>query len=98
MKIIWTQEALERLTGIGDYISKDSPERAVGFVDQLIQHVELLADTPRAGRIVPEISHPDIRELVFKKYRIVYRVKGEFVEILTVFEGHMLLRIDKPVL
>ena len=96
MKIVWTHEALERLTGIEDYISKDSPERAARFVDQLIQHAESLRDTPRAGRIVPEIAHPDIRELIFKKYRIVYRVKKDCIELLSVFEGHMLLRINKP--
>ena len=98
MKIIWTQEALQRLTGIEDYISKDSSERAVRFVDEIIQHAESLRDTPRAGRIVPEIAHPDIRELIFRKYRIVYCIKEECIEILTVFEGHMLLRLDKPVL
>ena len=96
MKIVWTHEALERLTWIEDYISKDSPERAARFVDQLIQHAESLRDTPRAGRIVPEIAHPDIRELIFKKYRIVYRVKKDCIELLTVFEGHMLLRINNP--
>jgi plasmid stabilization system protein ParE len=44
---------------------------------------------------VPEISNPEIRELLFKKYRIVYRVKKNAVEILTVFEGRRLLRVDE---
>jgi plasmid stabilization system protein ParE len=44
---------------------------------------------------VPEISKPDIRELIFKKHRIVYRVNKNNVEILTVFEGHRLLRVDE---
>jgi len=95
MKIVWTHEALERLAGIEDYISKDSPERAARFVDQLIEHAESLRDTPRAGRTVPEIAHSDIRELIFKKYRIVYRIKEDCIEILTVFEGHRLLRINE---
>jgi plasmid stabilization system protein ParE len=43
---------------------------------------------------VPEIN-PEIRELLFRKYRIVYRVKKNTVEILTVFEGHRLLRVDE---
>ena len=47
------------------------------------------------GRIVPEISNPEIRELIVEKYRIVYRVQEEDIEILTVFEGHKLLRIDE---
>jgi toxin ParE1/3/4 len=47
------------------------------------------------GRMVPEIARPEIRELIHRKYRIVYRVKESGVEILTVFEGHRLLRIDE---
>jgi plasmid stabilization system protein ParE len=47
MKIIWTQEALDRLTEIDDYISKDSPERASKFIDELIEHTSPLSDQPR---------------------------------------------------
>lgn len=96
MKMLWTQEALEKLIGIEDFISKDSPERAVKFVNQIVDHAETsLPDDPYMGRIVPEISNPDIRELIFKKYRIVYRVNKKKIEILTVFEGHRLLRIEE---
>ena len=95
MKIRWTHEALERLIEIEDYISKDSPGRAIQFVEQLIEHAELLSDKPRMGRTVPELANPDIRELLFKKYRIVYRLKANCIEILTVFEGHRLMRIDE---
>ncbi len=93
MKIKWTQEALERLIDIEGFISIDSPERAAKFVDELIEHAEkVLTGKIRLGRMVPEISNPDIRELIFKKYRIVYRIVKNNIEILTVFEGHRLLR------
>jgi toxin ParE1/3/4 len=94
MRIKWTNEALTRLFEIEDFISQDSPERAEKFVDQIIEHAETLSDKPLSGRTVPEISNPDIRELIFRKYRIVYRIKGNNLESLTVFEGHRLLRID----
>lgn len=94
MKIRWTEESLNQLTNIETYIAKDSPARAVHFVDQIIEHVLLLEDNPNAGRMVPEISNPDIRELIFQKYRVVYKLKGKQIEILTVFEGHKLLQID----
>ena len=86
MKIRWSYEALERLIEIEDYISKDSSVRAIQFVDQLIEHAELLSGKPLTGRIIPELANPDIRELVFKKYRIIYRLKEKRIEILTVFE------------
>ena len=95
IKIRWTHEALLRLIEIEDFISQDSADRARKFVDQIIEHAECLSDNPLSGRIVPEISNPDIRELIFRKYRIVYRVKGNNLDILTVFEGHRLLRIDE---
>jgi len=95
MQIRWTHEALERLIEIEEYIAQDSSSRASAFVDQLLEQAELLSENPRRGRIVPEIANPDIRELIFKKYRIVYRLKTNRIEILTVFEGHRLLRIDE---
>lgn len=94
MKIKWTEESLDQLTDIEAYIAKDSPVRAAHFVDQIIEYVLLLEGNPRAGRMVPEISNPDIRELIFKKYRVVYKLTKNQIEILTVFEGHKLLQID----
>ena len=95
IKIRWTHEALLRLIEIEDFISQDSADRARKFVDQIIEHAECLSCNFHSGRTVPEISNPDIRELIFRKYRIVYRIKGNNLDILTVFEGHRLLRIDE---
>jgi toxin ParE1/3/4 len=95
MQIIWTQEALEQLIAIEDYIARGNPELAVKFVDQIIEHAESLPGNPRLGRVVPEIANPDIRELIFNKYRIVYRLSETRMEILTIFEGHRLFRIDE---
>ncbi len=47
---------------------------------------------PGAGRVVPEIEHDDIREVFVGSYRIVYWVRQKTVDVLTVFEGHRLLR------
>ena len=62
---------------------------------QIIEHAESLSDKTLRGRTVPEISNPDIRELIFRKYRIVYRINGNNLDILTVFEGHRLLRTEE---
>jgi plasmid stabilization system protein ParE len=95
MKVRWTHEALVRLVEIEEFISRDSPSRERSFVDQIIERAESLSARPRIGRVVPEISNPNIRELIFKKHRIVYRVRKDVVEILTVFEGHRMLRIGE---
>jgi addiction module RelE/StbE family toxin len=95
MHIIWTREALNRLTEIEEYIAKDSQQRAINFVNYLIDQGETLKDHPKIGRVVPEVGNENIREIIAKKYRIIYRVTEERVEILTVFEGHRLLRLEE---
>ncbi len=94
MTVIWTTEALENLNEIEEFIARDSPKNALIFIEALIDHGESLFQNPKIGRVVPEISNPQIRELIFKKYRLVYRISGNQIEILTVFEGHKLLSID----
>ena len=94
MTVIWTDEALEKLWEIEQYIGSNSPENAEKFVNYLIEQGESIAFNPHMGRRVPEISNPEIRELIVKKYRIVYRVYKSQIEILTVFEGHKMLRLE----
>ena len=95
MKIFWTKEALLRLQEIEEYISRDNPIGAIEFVDKLITVAETIIDNPRKGRIVPELSLENIRELLHQNYRIVYLVKKNSVDILTVFEGHQLLKKEE---
>jgi addiction module RelE/StbE family toxin len=95
MKLTWTHEALNRLIEIEEYISEDSPTRAKKFTNQIIQKAESLKKHPQKGRIVPEFSIPVLRELIYKNYRIVYKIKRDSLEILTVFESHRLIRINE---
>lgn len=95
MTVLWTGEALKNLSEIEKFIGTDSPERAEKFINYLNERGESIAQNPHIGLIVPEISNPEIRELIIKKYRIVYRLRENRIEILTVFEGHKLLRIDE---
>ena len=36
------------------------------------------------GRVVPEFQREDLRELLFRAYRVVYQVRGEMVTVLRV--------------
>lgn len=39
------------------------------------------------GRHVPEVSAPDIRELIIEPYRLIYRVGDDHVWILALIHG-----------
>jgi len=95
MKIFWTKEALLRLQEIEEYISRDNPIGAIAFIDKLITVAETIIDNPQKGRIVPELSLENIRELLHQNYRIVYLVKKNSIDIVTVFEGHQLLKKEE---
>ena len=91
LEIHWSDQAKDDLAAIGDYIAADSPVAAMRWVDRLIADVERAAEMPLAGRFVPEYAdRQDIREVLRRTYRIVYRVRAEAIEVLTIFEGHRL--------
>ena len=92
---MWTKELQFRLLEIEEYIARDNPTAAIKFVDELITIGESIVNKPEKGRIVPELSIDNIREIIHKNYRIVYIIKKNSIDILTVFEAHRLLRKDK---
>lgn len=77
---------------IEDFIARDSVLNAVNFVDRLIESTELLTSNPRLGRVVPEFNRTDLRELVFRNYRIIYLLGNERITILRVIHGARDLR------
>jgi len=92
MKLRWTRRAEQQLVEIGRFIARDKPGAARRWVEVLRRRAVEAAERPLAGRVVPEIDREDVREVIVRGYRIVYRVGREVVEVLAVFEGHRLLR------
>jgi toxin ParE1/3/4 len=91
IKLRWTTQAVEDMEAIRKFIANDSDAYADLVVARLLESVERLEHFPRSGRIVPELSDPQLREIIEAPYRIVYRVLDETVEILTVFRASRLL-------
>ena len=90
--VLWTPEARQDLQGIYDYVAKDSPHYAGLAVDHIINAVGRLVHFPESGRIVPELKRADIREVLWRSYRIVYRLTAHHqAQILTVFRSERLL-------
>lgn len=97
MKLRWSRQAQQDLLKIGRYIAKDKPAAARKWVEVLRKRAQQAAQFPNSGRIVPEYGQSSIREVVQGNYRIVYRVKNESVEVITVFEAHQLFpQMVKP--
>ena len=86
-QVIWSPQALAELEAIGDFIAQASPEYAQMLVDGAFEAVQRLERFPRSGRMVPEIGDTDMREILYRGYRIMYVISGEEAKILTVYHS-----------
>ncbi len=86
-QVRWSLTASTDLQEIEDFISRDSVLHAITFIDRIVESAELLIKNPHIGRVVPEFNRQDLREIIFRGYRIVYLVQNDVVLILRVVHG-----------
>lgn len=94
IKVYWTNRAKARLRLIHNYIAEDSQKSALQVVDRVTVRSQQLAELPRSGRQVPEYGRNDIRELLEKPYRIIYKIKSNQIDVLTIMHYRQLLPQD----
>ncbi len=84
-----TEIANDDLAALVRFIARDNPPAAERFGHSLIEKLNLLREQPLLGRIVPERADPNLREIIHRPYRIVYRVskKHRTVEVLRFWHG-----------
>jgi plasmid stabilization system protein ParE len=61
-EIVWTEPALEDLDEIAEYIALDKLNAAQGLVRAAFKRIDLLGQSPRSGRQVPELSTAKYKE------------------------------------
>ena len=94
VKLIWTDQAIDDLGDIGNYIAENSEKYAKLTVKRLSERTDILKQFPLAGRIVPEKSEKNVRELVEGSYRIIYEIFPEnLIYILTVYHSSRELKL-----
>jgi toxin ParE1/3/4 len=90
VRVVWSPLALKRAEEIARHIAVDRPSAARQWIDTLFGRVAQLRDFPESGRLVPELARPDVRELQYPPYRIIYRLDATRVAILTVRHGRQM--------
>ena len=87
MKVHWTNTALNNLRAIHEYTAQNSKIYADRLIDRLTRRSEQIGLFPRSGRMVPEYRRDDIREVIERPYRIIYRLKENQIDVLAVVHG-----------
>ena len=77
-----------------EYLAQYSPTRAALFIDSIFRQLELLKPHPQLGRVVPEIGIDNIRELLFRQYRLIYRLTStDRIDVLALQTGQRPLQL-----
>jgi toxin ParE1/3/4 len=91
VKVVWAIRAKQNLRAIHDYIAEDSPRYATRMVDRITMKTASLDRFPLAGHVVPEYEgeteRESVRQILEGNYRIIYRVRPDRIEVLTVIHG-----------
>lgn len=94
VKLIWTDQAINDLGDIGDYIAENSERFAKLTIKKLFERADILKNFPQSGRVVPEKNDDNVRELIEGNYRIIYEVVStDQINILTVYHSARDLRL-----
>ena len=93
MRVHWTPGARRRVQEIEAHIAKDSPQAARDVAIRLLRRSLTLEQPPLLGRRLTQYAG-DVRELLERPYRLIYRVRDDQIEIITVMHYRQLLPSD----
>ena len=94
IRIVWSDLARTDLRELRRRIAEDSPKRARDYIRRPREATNRLRRFPESGWIVEEINEPDIREIVYDMYRLIYRYR-KVVEMLRVWPAARPLDRDR---
>ena len=95
VKIIWSNFAIESIHAASEFHRPYSAGFADTLIERVFEKVLLLEIHPLMGRIVPELNQPNVRELLYKQYRIMYQViQADELAILAVHHSSKPVSLD----
>jgi toxin ParE1/3/4 len=87
-QVIIAPSAQMDLADIVHYITQHNSDAAARLGFELITRAESLANFPELGRKVPEFRQADLREIICRSYRIIYRLERQHQQIQIVRFWH----------
>jgi len=76
-QVIIAPSAQTDLADIVRYVAQHNSNAAARLGYELITRAESLASFPEIGRMVPEFRQPNLREIICRSYRIIYRLRRD---------------------
>jgi plasmid stabilization system protein ParE len=90
MKVRYKATFIKRLEDQVNYIARNNPERAIKFKDDLLKQIRNIPSNPYKHRKSIYFNDNHIRDLLFKGYAIVFRIKSDTIEVFGLVKYHQL--------
>lgn len=88
MKLAYTDEAIDDLKRLREFVAAHNPSAAARIATELVGKIELFPEFPKMGTPVEMAPVPDsVRDMVFGKYVVRYSVHTSAIIILRVWHG-----------
>ncbi|WP_219701122.1 type II toxin-antitoxin system RelE/ParE family toxin [Marinomonas lutimaris] len=88
MKLVYTEEAINDLKRLRDFIAKHNPNAALRIAQELISKINLLVDFPHVGTTVKLAPSPEtVRDMIFGNYIVRYSIHKETIIVLRIWHG-----------
>tara|TARA_R110001606_G_C15139980_1_gene624421 strand:+ start:441 stop:722 length:282 start_codon:yes stop_codon:yes gene_type:complete len=88
MKLVYTEEAINDLKRLRDFIAKHNSNTASRIAKELINKINLLVDFPHIGITVKLAPSPEtVRDMIFGNYIVRYSIHNETIIVLRIWHG-----------
>ena len=89
MKIVFSDKFGNGLDGILNFIAQDSLNRATEFNDALYDKILEIPSRPYSFRKNKLLKRADTRDLILTGYVIVFRIKPDYIKILSIYKHNL---------
>jgi plasmid stabilization system protein ParE len=88
-KLIWTEKSSSDIEAIVRYIARRDPSAAARIGFGIYDRAQILLQHPEAGTILNELRDGGWRKLIFRRWKIVYTIRGDAIIIGRVWPAAM---------
>jgi plasmid stabilization system protein ParE len=88
-KIIWTEKSSSDTEAIVRYIARRDPKAAARIGLGIYDRAQILVQHPEAGTTLDELRDGGWRKLIFRRWKIVYAIRGDNIIIGRIWPAAM---------
>jgi plasmid stabilization system protein ParE len=88
-KLVWTEKSSGDIEAIVRYIARRDPKAASRIGFGIYERAQILLQHPEAGTILDELRDSGWRKIIFRRWKIVYTIRGDAIIIGRIWPAAM---------